>query len=82
MPQTEVNRETVQKPGMQDPAESRPLRRLLNGTEAGVYLGVSSTTVRRLYYYGAFPALRFGTKLRYDLSDLDAFIAREKARSE
>ena len=82
MPQIEVIQNRMPQPGMQDPAESRPLRRLLNGTDAGLYLGVSSTTVRRLYYDGQIPALRFGTKLRYDLSDLDAWIARQKEKSQ
>jgi excisionase family DNA binding protein len=53
-------------------------QRLFTTKAAAVYLSVSPSTVRRLYYEGAIPAIRHFKSLRFDLQDLDAFITAHK----
>ncbi len=55
--------------------------RLLSSKQAAAYLGISPSSVRRMYYEGQISVVRFGSKLRYDVYDLDAWISRQKERS-
>jgi excisionase family DNA binding protein len=52
--------------------------RLLTTKAAALYLSVSPATVRRLHYSGELPAIRCLKTLRFDVSDLDAWINRNK----
>ena len=54
------------------------LPRLLSTVEAARYFSVSASTIRKLFYEGQIEAVRFGTKLRYDVRDLDAYVSRHK----
>jgi excisionase family DNA binding protein len=42
--------------------------------DAGMYLGVSADTVRRLVHAGAIPHARIGNSLRIRRIDLDAYL--------
>jgi len=52
--------------------------RLLSTKEAAEYLHADPSTVRRLYYAGSLPAVNCFKHLRFDLADLDKFIAANK----
>jgi excisionase family DNA binding protein len=52
--------------------------RLLTTKAAAAYLSVSTSTVRRLHYAGTIPAVRHFKTLRFDVQDLDGFIASAK----
>jgi len=55
-------------------------RRLLSLNEAATWLGVSTTTVRRLMWSGKLPSVRILRRIRIDIRDLDQFIERSKER--
>ena len=55
-------------------------RRLLKLDEAATWLGVSTTTVRRLMWSGKLPSVRILRRIRIDIRDLDQFIERSKER--
>jgi excisionase family DNA binding protein len=54
------------------------LPRLLSTTEAGKYLGVTATTVRRLVYAGDLPVIRKFKTWKIDRADLESFVTAEK----
>jgi excisionase family DNA binding protein len=57
---------------------SEYLQRLLSTSQAATYLGVTSTTIRRLIYAGELPVIRRFKHYKIDRVDLDAFVAAEK----
>jgi len=61
-------------------AERRP-RRLLPVGDAADYLGVSRATVERLVYRGELPIVKIGGSTRYDVDDLDGYIAINRCRN-
>jgi excisionase family DNA binding protein len=60
-------------------ADEAIVSRLLTTKAAALYLSVSPSSIRRLYYAGTLPAVRHFKSLRFDLHDLDAFIVAHKA---
>jgi excisionase family DNA binding protein len=60
--------------------EIRQITRLLSPTQAAQYLGVSTKTLRRLFYRGHFGAIRSRHFVRYDRLDLDRWIDDQKVR--
>ena len=66
---------------MQD-KQPRPLKRLFSITEAAIYLGRSTWSVRRLIWNGELPQVRAGGRVHVDVRDMDAFIDQNKIREE
>jgi excisionase family DNA binding protein len=58
------------------------LQRLLPVGDAADYLGVSRATVERLVYRGDLPIVKIGGSTRYDVDDLDAYIAINRCRNQ
>jgi len=56
--------------------EVRP--RLFRTAEAHAYLGIGARTLWTLTNSGQIPHVRIGRSVRYDLGDLDAWIAAHK----
>jgi excisionase family DNA binding protein len=56
--------------------------RLFNYTEAAAYLSCSARTVWQLVKDGEIPAVKFGTSVRIDRSDLDTFIEQQKRKPQ
>lgn len=58
--------------------------RLLNEADTAVYLGLSRGYLRKARMVGTAsgtpgpPFVKIGTAIRYDLADLDAWIAKQK----
>jgi excisionase family DNA binding protein len=63
---------------MLEPDGSR--QRLLPVGAAANYLGVSRATVERLVSRGELPIVKVGASTRYDVEDLDRFIATNRCR--
>jgi excisionase family DNA binding protein len=61
-----------------DPEERR--QRLVPVEAAAEYLGVSRATVERLVSRGQLPVIKVGASTRYDVEDLDGFIATNRFR--
>jgi excisionase family DNA binding protein len=59
-------------------AAQGPTRLLLTPREAARSLAVSERTLWGLTHQGAIPCVRLGRAVRYDLVDLQAFIAEKK----
>jgi excisionase family DNA binding protein len=57
------------------------LQRLLSIGGAAEYLGVSRATVERLVSRGELPIVKIGRSTRYDVEDLDGFIAINRCRN-
>jgi len=55
-----------------------PESRLVSTKAAAKYLACDPSTIRRLHYSGRLPAIRSFKYLRFDIRDLDAFIAASK----
>lgn len=59
-----------------------PQRRLLTTKQAAEYLGISQRTLWTMTNAGVIPSVRFGAgrrqSVRYDLDDLDGWIASRK----
>ncbi len=53
---------------------------VLSIPQAGLYLGVSSDTVRRLVRGGTIPHARIGNSIRIRRADLDAYIDGQISR--
>jgi excisionase family DNA binding protein len=60
--------------------EGRPQRLLPVGAAAD-YLGVSRATVERLVHCGELPIVKIGGSTRYDVDDLDSYIAIKRCRN-
>ncbi len=58
----------------------RSLKRLYSLSEAAIYLGRSTWSVRRLIWDGELPQVRVGRRVHIDLRDMDAFIDQNKVR--
>jgi excisionase family DNA binding protein len=56
-------------------------QRLLSIGAAAEYLGVSRATVERLVFRGELPMVKVGGSTRYDVNDLDGFIAINRCRN-
>jgi excisionase family DNA binding protein len=52
--------------------------RLLTIQEAGLYLGRSEWSVRRLIWNGYLPSVRIGGRIHLDKEDMDRLIERNK----
>ncbi len=57
-----------------------PVKRLYTLPEAGIYLGRSVWSVRRLVWAGELPAVRARGRVHVDVQDMDEFIERNKER--
>lgn len=57
-------------------AQSSAAPRHVDLEGAATYLGISTRTVRRLAHERRIPHLRVGRRLRFELADLEAFLAR------
>jgi len=55
-----------------------PIKRLYTLSEAGVYLGRSTWSVRRLIWKGTLPEVRVGGRVHVDLRDMDTLIENNK----
>jgi len=55
-----------------------PTKRLYTIPEAGIYLGRSKWSVRRLVWNGKIPSVRPGKIVYLDVQDMDAFIEQYK----
>jgi excisionase family DNA binding protein len=55
-------------------------QRLVSVGAAAEYLGVSRATVERLVSRGQLPVVKVGAATRYDVEDLDGFIATNRFR--
>ena len=54
-------------------------QRLLTGREAAIYLGISTKTLWEWYNKGILPRVKMeGTKTKYDKTDLDELIEKNK----
>ena len=61
---------------------NRPPKRLYTLAEAGVYLGRSTWSVRRLIWAGLLPQVRAGGRVHVDVHDMENFIERHKETDE
>lgn len=61
-------------------AEGR-IQRLLPVDAAAEYLGVSRATIERLVYRGDLPMVKIRGSTRYDVEDLDGYIAINRCRN-
>ena len=59
---------------------ANPVKRLYTLSEAGVYLGRSTWSVRRLIWNGELPQVRAGGRVHLDVRDMDEFIERHRER--
>jgi excisionase family DNA binding protein len=64
-----------------DPAREGMGQRLLAIGTAAEYLGVSRATIERLVFRGELPIVKVGGATRYDVNDLDGFIAANRCRN-
>jgi excisionase family DNA binding protein len=64
-----------------DPVTEGMPQRLLSINAASEYLGVSRATVERLVFRGELPMVKVGGSTRYDVEDLDGFIAINRCRN-
>ncbi len=58
---------------------TKSVKRLYSVSEAGLYLGRSTWSIRRLIWKGLLPEVRAGGRVHVDVRDLDDFIDRHKA---
>jgi excisionase family DNA binding protein len=64
-----------------DPQTEAVPQRLLSIGAAADYLGASRATVERLVVRGELPMVKVGGSTRYDVEDLDGFIAINRSRN-
>ena len=57
---------------------SPPLKRLIKPRQGAQYLGISERKLWQLTKDGRIPAIKFDRVVRYDIADLDEFIAKAK----
>lgn len=59
------------------------LKRMLTREEAGQYIGLSGKTLENWQHLGKGPRYtKIGSKVNYDISDLDAWIEEQKAATK
>ena len=63
------------------PSTEAVLKRLLPIRAAAEYLGVSRATVERLVFRGELPIVKIAGSTRYDVEDLDRYIAINRCRN-
>jgi excisionase family DNA binding protein len=63
------------------PVPTRRPRRLMPIDAAADYLSVSRATIERLAYRGELPIVKVAGSTRYDVEDLDRFIAINRCRN-
>ena len=68
--------------GTSPPRLLEPRRRLLDLSEAAEYLGTTERHMRRLRYEHRITSLKVGGKVRFDRTDLDAYIDAHKEMAE
>ena len=56
------------------------IKRLYTVKEAGVYLGRSEWAIREMYYAGKIPYVRDGSRVLFDIVDLDIWIENSKTQ--
>jgi excisionase family DNA binding protein len=54
------------------------IKRLYTVKEAAVYLGRTEWAMREIYYAGKIPCVRDGSRVLFDIHDLNAWIDRNK----
>jgi len=54
------------------------ITRLLSASDAAKFLAISERTLWTLTHTGKLPAVKIGRAVRYDLNDLNEFIAKAK----
>jgi excisionase family DNA binding protein len=59
-------------------ASNEPKKRLYSVKEAAIYLGRTEWAVREMYYKGKIPCVRDGSRVLFDIRDLDAWIEKSK----
>jgi len=57
------------------------LKRLIKSNQAAAYLGICARKLWQLTDDKRIPSVKFDRVLRYDIADLDAFIASMKGES-
>ena len=62
--------------------QAKLLKRLYNLSEASVYLGRSTWSVRRLIWDGELPSVRAGGRVHVDVRDMDEFIEKNKVTEQ
>jgi excisionase family DNA binding protein len=72
--------DTFQGPQVALAAEAAP-QRLLPFRGAAEYLGVSRATIERLVYRGELPIVKVAGSTRYDVEDLNGYIAVNRCRN-
>jgi excisionase family DNA binding protein len=55
-----------------------PLNRLFKPRQGAEYLGISERKLWQMTKDGRIPAIKFDRVVRYDIADLDEFIAKAK----
>jgi len=69
------------QPENQGHATEGKRQRLLRVGDTAEYLGVSRATVERLVLRGELPIVKIGCSTRYDVEDLDRYIAINRRRN-
>ena len=67
------------RPKHDDREQSAPLSDVMSLREVSDYLGCSKGIVYRLVKHGEFPAFRLGGNWRFRRSDIDKWIAQQRA---
>ena len=62
--------------------QAKVLKRLYNLSEASVYLGRSTWSVRRLIWDGALPSVKAGGRVHVDVRDMDEFVEKHKVTEQ
>jgi len=55
------------------------IKRLYTVKETAVYLGRTEWAIREMYYAAKIPCVRDGSRVLFDIIDLDAWIEKNKA---
>ena len=58
--------------------ETHPHKKLYTIAEAGIYLGRSVWSMRRLIWAGIVPTVRIGGRIHLDVKDMDRLIEQHK----
>lgn len=66
---------TIPLPSMPQPARAGQLPRLVSIEDVAEHLGVSVRHVRRLVYERRIPYVKWGHLLRFDVDDVNAWVA-------
>jgi excisionase family DNA binding protein len=72
----QVNSSTPDPEAPRNKSASQALTRLLKPEEAAAYLAISKKTLMRLVAQGEVRARRVSKSMRFELADLQAYVAR------